>query len=375
MAYINPDVAADDTSQAEANLAAVADRIPGLSPRDSQLLTALCEAAGISIATALQNLIDQIAAAYEGVGALFGVFREVASEAEVESTWTSTVPLGTIPAGTSVDATGPDASPVTFAVLQDTPAPTVITAGVPLVAAEAGTQGNGVTGTATTTELAGVTITLDGVSAGGEDEEDPAAFRDRIRDRTQRTRAIAVTPEDYAAFALDVPGVDRAFALNRYDPTTGNADAGGHVTVFAQATGGGALGAGVRQDLVDYLSRIDKVLGATPHVADAGEVPVTVAIVARVKQGADALTLEDQISAAVTALFDRARWDLDESQAGRWAVPASDAVTVYQVDRAVSGLPALQQVLSITVNGGLSVTLPGPLSVPVLAEPPIVTVT
>lgn len=374
MAYIDPDVVADDTSQAEANLAAVADRIPGLEPRDSQLLTALCEAFGIAIATALQNLIDQLAAAYEGVGGLFDVFRKVAAEAEVESTWTSTVPLGTIPAGTQVSAIGTDGAPIEFAVLQDTPAPTVVTTGVPLVATEAGSQGNGVTGTATTTELAGVSIDLDGVSAGGDDEEDPAAFRDRIRDHTQRTRALPITPEDHAAFALDVPGVSRAYAVNRYDPTTLNADAGGHVTVFAEGETGG-LGLGVEQALTDYFAAIDKVLAVRVHIASPVEVAVAVTVDAEARAGEDPDALAAEASAAITAFFDRGVFDLDESQPGRWARPASGSVTVYQVHRALAGLFDRMRVGSITINGGMSVSLPGPLSVPVLAGAPSVTVT
>jgi uncharacterized phage protein gp47/JayE len=372
VAYIDPDVVADDTSQAEANLAAVADRIPGLSPRDSQLLTALCEAIGISIATALQNLIDQLAAAYEGVGELFSVFRKVASEAEVESTWTSTVPLGTIPAGTTVNPANADGL-VTFAVLQDTPAPTVVTSGVPLIATEAGPAANGVSGAATTTELAGVTIMLDGVSAGGDDEEDVADYRSRIRDHTQRTHGIPITPEDHAAFALDVPGVTRAVAVNRYDPTTGNMDAGGHVTVFADGPGG-ALGPAVLQDVADYFAAIDKVLGVTAHVASAAEVAVTVAVDAEARAGEDPDLLAADAAAAITAFFDRASFDLDESQPGRWARPPSDSVTVYQVHRALEGLFDRLRVVSITINGGLSVSLPGPLSVPALSAPPAVTI-
>jgi uncharacterized phage protein gp47/JayE len=373
VAYIDPAVVADDTSQAEANLAAVADRIPGLSPRDSQLLTALCEAIGIGIATALQNLIDQMAAAYEGVGDLFGVFRLVAAEAEVESTWTSTAPLGVIPAGTVVEASFADGGLAIFAVMQDTPAPTVVTTGVPLIATVSGSAMNGVSGGASTTELAGVTIVLDGVSAGGTDEEDVAAFRDRIRDHTQRTRALPITPTDHAAFALDVPGVVRAYAVNRYDPTTGNTDAGGHVTVFADGPTG-ALGPGALQDLADYFASIDKVLAVTVHVLSPPEVPVTVAVEAEARAGEDRDTLTADAADAITAFFDRAVFDVDESADGRWARPASDSVTVYQVHRALESLFGRLRVTSITINGGLSVSLPGPLSVPVLSAPPTVTI-
>lgn len=134
----------------------------------------------------------------------------------------STNPSGrTVPAGTTYGAdVGGDL--LGFEIATDAVvAPGVLTAaGVPVIAATEGTIGNGITGTLEQIDVLGYvqSVVLAGPTAGGLDAEDDPTYLDRLRDKLQRQAPRPITPPDFAAFPKDIAGVERATAIDGYDP-------------------------------------------------------------------------------------------------------------------------------------------------------------
>lgn len=374
MPYEDPNLVVDEVATAEAMLAGMAEQVPGLEPRDGHALTPLAESAAVAVATALQLLRDELADAYAGVGDVLGVQRVAAAPAEATSTWLF---AGTAPAiiagGTTVRGTTPAGDTVEFAVLRDTTAGAASVSGVPLVAVEAGPQTNGVSGTGETDEVAGVTITFDQESSGGTDEEGAVGFRDRIEDRSRRMRALPITPSDHAAFALDVPGVGRAYAVNRYDPATPLADAPGHVTVFGVSPGGGEMGPATLAAAVAYFAAIEKVLNAVVHVVEIPRVDVTVRVDVRAMPDTSVEDLRARVRAAITDALEPDRFIADDRRPGLFR-PPPPSVTQYHVDQALAGMEGLRSVELVLVNNGATVALPAPVGLPRLAAEPTVNV-
>lgn len=381
MTYLRPDVIDDEVAVAEAILAATADRIPGWQPSEGHITTAQAEAVAVAVATAITAMRADLDTAYLGFARrMLGLVRAAAGVASTTSTWTANTVNGVlIPGGTPVRATNPDGLEVVFVVAQDTNVPAGVTSlsGVELVALEAGPEPNGAFGEAINDELVEIdTVTLDQPASGGSEEEDLEVFLNKASDRAQRQRALPITPGDHAAMALDVPGVARAFAVNRRDPATAPADAPGHIEVYAVDVAGLALGPGTRSALEAYYTAEDLVTNVTVHVVDPPTVPVTIDVQAVAADGIDPADLEAQIRAAITALLDRAEWDADTSRPNGWAKKPATELTVYRVAAAIDDLPALRSITAITINGGDLVALPGPLTMPVLdADDLTVTVT
>lgn len=379
MTYLTPDIVNDETSVAEGILTALADRVDGFEPSEGGLVTPISEAHGMAIATAITALKETAQDSYMGFGErILGIPRRPAGVATALSTWTlDTVDGLLIPAGTEVVGTKPDGDTVTFVVPADVsvPAETTTQFGVQLVAVESGPESNGAVGAATADSLIGVaSVSIDAPSAGGADAEEPDPYADRLADRAKRLHVLPVTPADYAALALDQPEYVTALALNRYDPASPGTDSPGHMTIVGRNDAGDAVSPANKSGLVAFFASIEMPLSVTVHAADVAYVNVTVAITVKAAADADPATVETNVQAAITALLDKASFDVDEKEPGRWSKIRSTEVTVFDIAAAVDDLAGVVKVTSVTINGGDSVALPAPVSLPNLTAPPTVTV-
>jgi Baseplate J-like protein len=99
-------------------------------------------------------------------------------------------------------------------------------------------------------------------SGGGVDPEDDAAFFEHIIRRFALNTASPILPADFAALALEAPGVpagSRAIAIDGYDAvatTSGNART---VTVFIVDPTGVPLSSGVKAGIVTYLAALREI--------------------------------------------------------------------------------------------------------------------
>lgn len=379
MPYVPPELNTDGTAQAAGILQALEDLVPGWEPQEGSIETQIAEALGITAATMAQFLIDETAEAYAGFAErVLGIARVPAAAPGGPSTWTVRDDAGyLIPAGSFATFASPlTGQPVAFETIDDTNVTVGETsvADVELLALEPGPDGNGAIGPADEFEplpfVTGVELTA--LAAGGEDEETDDAFLDRVTDRTRRLQAIPVTASDYAAFALDVPGVDRAAALNLLDPGPHPTPIGtdpyvlldelGHVTVFAIDIEGNLVDATTRAAILAYLSGEDRPIGVTPHVASATLTNLAVVATIRIDPGADPDSTVSSAAGAVQTYFDRAQWRRVTSEPGLWAIPRTvldRPVRAFDVAHAIETVAGVSSTVTCTVNGAAAVTLAG----------------
>lgn len=374
MSYLDPDVITDEGAIAEAILAGIADQIAGWQPSEGHVETAMAEVMAIVSATVAVLLQDEERDAFSGFAQnILQIARLPEAAATALAQLTMFDALGyTVPDGTQFVMRGSDGSALAFAVVGDVTVPPGSSAAVdvPVVAIDAGPQGNLLTGLALAVDgvpgLAAVELTT--ISSGGRDVESLEAFVARAADRARRLRAVPVTPDDYAAIALDHPAAARCMAINLLDLGAGSGsgddeeDAGGHISVFPiDATGQPVAGA-APAEISALLSGDERPLNVTVHVGAPTYTTIAVAIEYRLEPDA----LEDVVSPAVTAaieeLLSPATWGYDAEAPGLWRAPqitADRAVTAFDVAHAADSVPGVAGVTTCTVNGGASVAMSG----------------
>jgi hypothetical protein len=130
----------------------------------------------------------------------------------------------TVPGGTNVAGTAPDGSLVGFITAADT---TIggggTVAGVGIIATDPGSDGNDLTGGVQLVDsLAFVTaVSLDATTVGGSDEETTDDYLVRLVAEERLRTVSPILPRDFAQLAKRVLEVDRAAALDGYNPADG----------------------------------------------------------------------------------------------------------------------------------------------------------
>lgn len=241
--YISVPIVADPDAMAATVYAAIQAVFPGWEPHPGNpevvMIQGLCQVASedATLATAQPTSIFRYA------GPLFGVSPLDAAPASVGATVTVQDDSGyTIFAGTVVGIAASGDTLVNFAVLTDVTIPpgstTTATGEVTLRAINAGSAGSGLGGDSVAAtlvdQLAFVTsVILTGVTTGGVDAETDATFLNRLRTELQLLTPRPIVPSDFAAIALNTPGVSRAVAIDLYAPPVNEIE-----TVTVNGTGG-----------------------------------------------------------------------------------------------------------------------------------------
>jgi hypothetical protein len=190
------------------------------------------------------------------VAALSGIFPTSPSTATVTATVTAIDTQGyTLEAGTVVAVQTTGDAVVRFATVDD--------AVILLVAEEEGAASSGVGAAGTVADVIDrtvpwATVTLAGQSAGGADGEVLADFLDRAVEELELQAPRPILPRDFAVFARQNPSVDRALAVDLYQPPPpyGPVEATNIercVTVFVVNAAGLDPGATVRGAVMDDL--------------------------------------------------------------------------------------------------------------------------
>jgi hypothetical protein len=251
-------------------------RVPGWVGQPGNLDQSLLEVVAFTLATLLDvagSVQDTIFR--ELLASLFGILPDDATFATVDSTWTMKDSAGySIPAATEVKVATAGDTAIGFEVVNTvtvSPGSTITaTGGVQLRALVAGSSGSGLSGTASmVTPIEGPTVvTLVGVSVGGRDAEEDAAFLDRGRKRLQRLTFGLVLPADVEQAILEIDGVSRVLVIDNYvagtnelqDITVTLATGGSFTATYSGQTTGAIqwnAAAGAVQTALESLSNID----------------------------------------------------------------------------------------------------------------------
>lgn len=395
--YIDADLIVDETSVAEAILAGLADRlnaaldldpaVDGWVPEEGQPETHFGESFGIVLATAAALTQDTERNDFSAFGSLIlRIDREAAQAAVGYTTWSfaSAAPTGApylIPDGSECVLDAPDGTPVAYATVGDVFADGSDATDVQVVAVEPGVIANGLIGQARDWEPLPFVIGVEMTTApdGGQDEQTFEDYLDDIVRRARRMKVVPVVTDDYADQALDNPSVARAVAVRLLNaevyPTTPATL--GHITVFTVDANGQPSSSGVKADVFDAMAGADRPLAVTVHMGDPTYNDLTIAISIRLDVDADSPTTVAAVQAALSDVYNPARFGLDDTAPGRWRAPlhTSDrTITNYDVADLANAVPGVAAVTAVTVNGSNSVDLNGWAPLPLLTAPPAVTV-
>ena len=300
---------------------------------------------------------------------LLGIAPHIATYANALTTWTVRDDLGyTIPQGTLVGIPASGDVLVPFAVSQDTvvPAGETTATGVIVIAEDPGTDANGLTGEPELVDALDwiVSVTLDGTTSGGVDEETDAAFLDRLRRTFTILAPRPILPNDFAVMATTVAGVARATAIDLYNPgPPPETNVPRCVTVVVVGEDGLPVSAQTKAD-VDALLQSQREVNFLAFVVDPTYTTIDVDFTVK------AFPQFDPVATAAAA-EQGVRDYLDPRNFG--AVPfgdtpqwlADDHVRYLEVAEAINRVEGVWYIGTLTVNGGtVDVPLAGPGPMP-----------
>jgi hypothetical protein len=354
---------ADDLKQLGVNF--LTDNLPGFAPTTGDFTDAVLTAVAQMMSYGLAQYGDPTTAMIRyAAPILFRTSPFSAVSATATSTWVTDGTTGTIPAGTYVTVQDASGAPVEFQVATSTvvTSPATTTTGVPLVAAEAGVAGNGLTGAAQIIDRVAfaVSCTLTTTSAGGVDDESDVDYVGRVTQLSPLIALRLILPGDFALAArLLVPGVARAGAIDQYEASTSTAGVARAVTVVVADSTGGNLSTPIKNQVAAIFAA-DRETTFESFVIDPTRTAITVAFAAVAYTGYDPTSVQAAAIQALTDFLSPALWGVPPNgDTSQWR----DRPKVYFQDvvTALNNVDGLDHYTSLTVNGGTAdVTLAGP---------------
>ena len=292
-----------------------------------------------------------------------------ASPAIATSTWTVQDTAGyTIPAGTLVSIAKTGSEVYGFAVREDVIIDPGDTSGsVVLEAVEPGSLPNGANLSAQLIDaITYVTnIELDTAAADGTDAEDPDNYLDRLAAELRLLTPRPILPSDAATLARRIPGVERALALDLYDPNTETWDNGRTVTVAlvdelgAPVSGPTASAVQVMLEAMREINFVFYTIEPTYNGVDV-EYGVTAA------PGFDLATVEASVADAIDAYLNPATWGADDS--GEWSqldhVYVNELIALADRVTGVDRVTSMKVALTGDALGTVDIELDGPAPLP-----------
>ena len=224
--YIEFPVETNPENLAEDAFSYIQTHFPGWVPNDANLDTIMVEV-GARLAAEARDVASIVPVdIFAYFGELVGISPILAAPASAETTWTMLNNAGyTIPSGTQVGirVAGDELIPFTTVTETIVPPGSTTALNVLIMAVEAGGDQSQIGGVGSDVELIDtldfvLTITQEAPTSGGVDAETEEEYLDRLRTRLQLLAPRPIIAKDYAVMAEDISGVDRAIAIDGYNP-------------------------------------------------------------------------------------------------------------------------------------------------------------
>lgn len=301
--YITLDVDTDPDDLAELAFEYMQTLVPGWDPAIADAETWLIEAFA-RIASEVRDATGAVPAAiFRSFGKLAGVPPIDAVAAEAVVTITATDALGyTIPVDTQIGLRDDAGTLHAFTTVDEVtidPGDTTAT-GVALVAALEGSEPNGANASAEMIDalayVASVAVTSS--PSGGTDAETNEEYLNRLSSELRLLTPRPILPNDFAVLARRVDGIERATAIDLYDPSDPLVDTERTVSVAVHGADGALAGSGPKGE-VDTLLQALREVNFQVFVIDPDftEIDVTFEIIV-----ADGFVEADTLALAVEAI-------------------------------------------------------------------------
>jgi hypothetical protein len=371
----NPEVLAEDS------FAYVQAHFPGWVPNDANLDTIMVEV-GARLAAEARDVASIVPVdIFMYFGELVGVPPIIAVPASAETTWTMIDNAGyTIPSGTQVGIRVAGDELIPFTTITETIVPPLSTTAlnVLIVAVEAGGEQSSIGTVAGPVELIDTldyvtTITQEAPTSGGVDAETEDDYLDRLRTRLQLLAPRPIIARDFAVMAEDIGGVDRALAIDGYNPIDLTTNNERMVSVVAVDSAGEAVSAPIKAEVDAYLQALREI-NFIVHVFDPTYSTVDVTFAAVALPGFDASVVEVAAEEAVATYLEPANWGListgigDSSESQSWI--NQTVVRYLELTSVVNNVDGINYVTSLTFRvspaafASTDVTLTGAVPLP-----------
>jgi Uncharacterized homolog of phage Mu protein gp47 len=381
MTYIKIPLETNQSALSQEMFDYLVSRAPGWAPQDGNLDTWIIRAVA-QVAADNRNVASDIQDdifRYFGAS-LMGIAPLDATPATGNTTWNLTDSLGhTIVAGTTVGIKDLNGNLQSFQVISDVVVPngsTATSAGAVIVrAVMPGKDANNLGINGTPMQLIDVLswvadngVILTGPTAGGQDAETDPAYLDRLTTRLQRLSQRPILPNDFSSMALDAdPAVFRVVTIDGFNPADSTYNNQRMVAVASIDANGAASSTQVKANIDSYLQanrEINFIVNViNPTFTTINVVTTVVALV-----GYTLADVQASVVATIQGYLSPKTWGQDPSVAGSGIGQAwIETPTVYynEVITAVSNVPGVARVTSLTLNGGTAnVTLTTPAALP-----------
>jgi len=344
-------------------------RIPGWEPSEGQLDVWLIEAVS-SEAADIGTLVSEVPKSiFRYLGLLMGFPPLQATQAITTSTWYLSDDLGhDIVAGTQVAIVDHAGNEQPFTVLTTETVPggqSISDPGeVVLIATFPGSASNDIGGAGEHAILLDTIpwvddIILTGPTTGGSDGETDDQYLSRLTMLFQTISPRPILPRDFAILARNVPGVQRAAAIDLYNPvdnTTGNERM---ITIVAVDAAGNPVSMSVRTAIQTYLDSMREI-NFQVHTMDPVMTQVDITTSFTVGYGFTNADVVSRVEDALAAYVDPARWGTTEfvgdaaggTLAQSWQ---NDTVVSYlEVATVINNQMGVDRIVNLTIgkNGG-----------------------
>ncbi|NUT90854.1 MAG: hypothetical protein HOY78_02375 [Saccharothrix sp.] len=350
-----------DQEVVETGLAMAQANLPGWVPREGETEVVIMESLALEIAEAIVAINRLPGAVVAALLLLAGVDRDYGAAPIASATFTLGDTLGhTVPGGTRLYLPLDDGSTVTFLV--EPPglvvAPGASTGTVSIIADINTGRANGLPA-GTTLLAADMVPFIEGVElatavADGRDPETDEQWRDRGVQRLARLSDALVLPRHFEAAALERPEVERAVAIDLYDPgQVGDpGDHPGHVTVAVLGENGATLSTEAKDDIEQALEAAAVAI-LDVHVVDVTVDTVPVATQIHLLPGYVQSVVTEAVQDAIAAYIDPLTW--------AWGAVIRINELIALIDR----VPGVDYVITVTIDGsGTDYTITGASTLP-----------
>lgn len=340
-------------------------RVPDWTPLEANTEVVLMEALALEVAEAIYAINRVPAAVVETLLKMYQVNRDIGAFPVTTITFNMSGNFGyTIPAGSAVRLEVPSTGVnVVFTTDIELTIPAGSTSGTVAATGDTYTaDANGITA-GTEVEVLDSLVYVDSAVLGstvtsGRDPEDDSTYFDRGVQRFNRLSDALVLPRHFTAYALEQADVEKAFAIDNYNPPSGTpgSDAG-HMTVAVY--GDGADLALARRD--ELAALMDGLAASMLAVHVIAPVITTVNVTTNVVKdiGYDSATVQANVVAALQNYLNWRNWDwssvvrrnaLIQVIGNADGVAYVDTLTVPATDTNLPGVANLVTAGSLTVT-------------------------
>lgn len=374
--YIGVEVETDPTALEEQAYEALQEVVPGWEPNPGAAETWIIQATA-RMSSEIRDIASQVPTT------IFRYFGETilllspndATFAIVDTTWTMKDDLGyTVPAGTLAGLRTAGDTLVAFETLVDfvvPPGDTETPAGsVMMQATEAGELGSGLSGAMEIIDAIDFidSIATVGTSTGGVDEEDDDAYLNRLATSMTLLSFTPITPEDFEQMSRSVPGVERALALDGYDPVGDTYGNERMVAVAAIDSSGEDVSSGIKSQ-IDELLQSRREVNFIVQVFAPTYTTIDVTFTAVAYPDWNITDVEARAEQAVNEYLSPALWGLPPfGDEPRWI--KQDTIRIGELYSVLNSVDGLHYVTALTfglgggAQAGTNVTLAGDAPLP-----------